>query len=85
MTLIIQHPEVDKLTQELIHYTGETPAQAIIKALQLRLEQERHRPQATANLQAVLVRIGRECAMLPVLDSRIPDLILGYDDHGIPA
>jgi antitoxin VapB len=28
--------------------------------------------------------IARECAVLPVRDSRPPDEILGYDEHGVP-
>jgi hypothetical protein len=31
-----------------------------------------------------LDEIARHCSRLPVLDSRTPDEILGYDEHGLP-
>ena len=31
-----------------------------------------------------LLRIGRECAALPLLDDRSPEAILGYDAFGVP-
>jgi antitoxin VapB len=31
-----------------------------------------------------LDEIALHCSRLPVLDSRSPDAILGYDDHGLP-
>lgn len=31
-----------------------------------------------------LEEIAEHCANLPVLDSRTPDEILGYDPHGLP-
>ena len=34
---------------------------------------------------AALMAIGRAFAMLPVLDSRSDDEILGYDDYGLPT
>jgi len=37
-----------------------------------------------ASIKHELLRIGRECAALPVLDARPPDEILGYDEAGLP-
>lgn len=31
-----------------------------------------------------LDKIAKRCAALPVLDSRLADEILGYDEHGLP-
>lgn len=31
-----------------------------------------------------IMAIAEHCANLPVLDSRHPDEILGYDEHGLP-
>lgn len=31
-----------------------------------------------------LDEIGKRCAALPVLDARVTDEILGYDEHGLP-
>jgi prevent-host-death family protein len=36
-------------------------------------------------LKDVLLRIGRECAVLPLLDHRTAEEIIGYDGHGVPA
>ncbi len=31
-----------------------------------------------------VMEIGRHCALLPLLDRRRPDEILGYDGNGLP-
>ncbi len=83
MALRIENSEADHLAKELARYTGESVTQAVIVALRERLEREKRRGQPS--LAEELVRIGKECAALPVLDKRTPDAILGYDDHGLPA
>jgi antitoxin VapB len=45
-----------------------------------RLKQERRRQIIRAQLEEILDRVDR----LPILDSRSPDEILGYDEHGLP-
>lgn len=81
MALRIDNPEADHLAQELAKRTGESVTQAVIIALRERLERATQQPSITEKL----VRIGQECAALPVLDERTPDEILGYDEHGLPA
>jgi antitoxin VapB len=83
MALRIDSPEADQLAKELTRYTGETVTQAVITALRERLDRERRRQQSS--LAEELVRLGKECAALPVLDGRMPDEILGYDESGLPA
>jgi len=83
MALRIENPEADHLAKELAKYTGESVAQAVIVALRERLEREKRRGQPS--LAEELVRIGKECAALPVLDNRTADEILGYDENGLPA
>ena len=85
MALEINHPEVDKLTHELADYTGETVTQVLITALRERLAREKARRHQSLSLQDELMRIGRECAALPVLDSRSPEEILGYNGYGVPG
>ena len=77
----LNHPEVKKLAGEIISYTGETMTQAVVNALRKRLlrERKKYRPQPPS-LQEELLRIGQECAALPILDRRTPDEILGYND-----
>ena len=50
-----------------------------------RQARELARRQRTASIQQELLRIGRECAALPVIDPRPADEILGYDEVGLPA
>jgi antitoxin VapB len=83
MALSIKHPEADRLARELARQTGESLTEAVIKALRERLMREAGRVRAVP-LSEELRRIGERCAALPVLDTRPPDEILGYDDQGLP-
>ena len=85
MSLTINHPEVDKLAQELVRYTGETLTQAVLRALRERLEQEKAKQKFPLTLKEELLEIGRSCAALPVLDNRSPEAILGYNEIGVTA
>jgi antitoxin VapB len=81
MSLNIKHPEAERLARELAAKTGETLAEAVIKALRERLlreEARRHSP----NLVDEILAIGGRCAALPDRDTRSADEILGYDKHG---
>jgi antitoxin VapB len=82
MALRINNPEADSLARELARTTGESITQAVILALRERLEREQGRQQPS--LAEELVRIGKECAALPVLDGRTADELLGYDEEGLP-
>lgn len=85
MTLEIHDPEVDELARELARTTGETVPEAVLNALRERLVRERERQHQPQVLAETLVRIGRQCAALPVLDERPADEILGYDEQGLPT
>ena len=85
MTLRINHPEADDLAQELARTTGETVSQAVINAIRERLEREKMRQTKLEFRAETLLRIGQECAALPLLDDRHPDEIIGYDAHGVPV
>ena len=78
MALKINHPEIEQLMRELVDYTGETTTQMLLNTLRERLAREKARRRRPLSLQDELLRIGRECAALPVLDSRTPEEILGY-------
>jgi hypothetical protein len=56
--------------------------QAVDRAIAERLERIR-RTRNRGALAERLLKIGRECAKLPVLDKRSPDEML-YDDSGLP-
>lgn len=83
MAISIKDPETDRLARALAAATGETITDAIRNALRDRLEREQHR---TAPSVAIRVRrIQERVAKLPVLDPRIPDVIVGYGDDGAPT
>ena len=84
MAISIKSLETERLAREIAAKTGESLTGAIQKALEERLErlQQQRRSQVLASqLQDILRRVDQ----LPVLDSRTPDEILGYDDHGLPS
>ena len=80
----IDSPEANELVQELIGYTGETTPQAIVNALRERLAREKAKQHRRRSVKDEVLRIGRECADLPVVDPGSPEEILGYDQHGLP-
>lgn len=57
--------------------------EAVIKALRERLARE-ERKRAAPLLKQELNAIIERCAALPVLDSRTPEEIIGFDDRGVP-
>ena len=80
MVLSIKNTKADQLARELAELTGETITDAVVAALQARLEVERRRGRHRT-LDDIVQRFGR----LPVLDKRAPDDILGYDEFGLPS
>ena len=80
MALSIKSDRVDRLARELAALTGESITEAVETSLEARLDAERrrHRP---AGLDDI---VDRFC-LLPVLDERTDDAILGYDDDGLPT
>jgi antitoxin VapB len=83
MALSIKSMEAERLARELAERTGESLTGAIQKALEERLDRlkQQRRSQILANqLEEILHRVDQ----LPILDTRNPDEILGYDEHGLP-
>ena len=83
MALNIRNPETEKLAEALAKLTGESKTEAVTQALRYRLARLR-RERTQRRLVDELDEIALHCARLPVLDSRTPDEILGYDEHGLP-
>ncbi|TGO02663.1 hypothetical protein PN36_21080 [Candidatus Thiomargarita nelsonii] len=82
MTLTINHPDAILLVQE--RYTGETLTQAVLNALRERIKKEKERQKGAISLKDELLQIGKQCAaLLPVLDNRSPEEILGYNKDGV--
>jgi antitoxin VapB len=84
MPLSIKDPDADRLARTLAQRTGETLTEAVIKALRERLERELRKEQAVDCLVEDAMEISRHCALLPLLDRRRSDEILGYDESGLP-
>ena len=83
MALYIKHPDAKRLAEELSAHTGESLADAVVKALRERLVRETGgalRP----GLKEDLLAMGDRLAALPDLDPRSSDEILGYDERGVP-
>ena len=84
MALNIRNQEAEKLAEAVAAMTGESKTQAVTEALKDRLKTLK-RQKSRRNLAARLDEIAKHCATLPVLDTRRPEDILGYDEHGLPS
>jgi len=83
MALSIKSMEAERLAREIAAKTGESLTDAIRKALEERLDRLRNQRRSQI-LASQLEEILRRVDQLPVLDSRSPEEILGYDEHGLP-
>jgi antitoxin VapB len=84
MALSIKDPETERLARALAERTGESITVATRRALEERLRRVGSEARKAALLED-LEAIQRRWNALPVLDSRTPDEIVGYDEHGIPS
>jgi antitoxin VapB len=83
MAMSIKSIEVERLAREISAKTGESLTGAIQKALEERLQRlkrQRREQIVFSQLEEILARVDQ----LPILDSRTPDEIIGYDEHGLP-
>ncbi len=83
MALSIKSLETERLAREVAAKTGESITGAIRNSLAERLDRLNceHRGR---NLMSQLEEILHRIDQLPVLDSRTPDEIIGYDENGLP-
>ena len=80
MALTIENPEVERLAHELARMTGEPVDLAVEKALRHELVTA---PTRHGKSVREIVREAQErLAELPVLDTRTPDEIIGYNEFG---
>lgn len=83
MHLNIKNDQAHRMAQELSFLTGENLTQAVIKAIEERLERERIREQSNRKgIGAQLQQLVDQCVALPLLDHRHTDEIL-YDENGL--
>jgi antitoxin VapB len=83
MALSIKNPEVERLARELAAKTGESITDAVLVALRERLAEQELR--SRFGVKDRLMAIVEEARLLPLLDTRTEDEILGYDEFGIPT
>jgi antitoxin VapB len=83
MPLSLKNHDAERLARQIASETGESLTEAIRKALEerwQRLKTKRRSRILTGQLQDLLRRVDA----MPDLDTRSPDEILGYDEHGMP-
>jgi antitoxin VapB len=83
MALNIKSREADAIARRLAETTGESITEAVLRALRERLQREEGRKRIRS-LKEEILEISNRCAALPDFDTRSPDEIIGYDEHGIP-
>ena len=81
MALSIRNPRAEHLARAVANTTGETMTDAIIDALQDKLQRLESGGPVDAEL-ARIMSISRRCAALPTTDTRSEDEILGYPAAG---
>ncbi len=81
MALSIKNPRAEKLAREVAAESGENLTQALIHALEERLERLRGR-QTISDIAEEIMAISKRCSALPDQDTRTPDQIVGYDRDG---
>jgi antitoxin VapB len=80
MALSIKSARADQLARDLAALTGESITDAVVVSLEARLDLERRRRRERS-----LADIVDRFRVLPVIDERDPDDIVGYDVHGLPS
>ena len=83
MALSLKDPETDRLARAVSAMTGESLTVAVRTALAERMEREQLRRGRRGSIVAEVEEIVRRLAAAPVLDSRTPDEIIGYDETGM--
>jgi antitoxin VapB len=83
MVLSIKDSETDALVRQLATLTGESITEAVFVSVKERLERLKSK-NSPYSLAQELDAIAQRCASLPVLDSRSPEELIGYDEQGLP-
>jgi antitoxin VapB len=83
MPLSIKNNATERLARQVARETGESLTKAIQRALEERWERLKTKRRSRA-LTGQVEDLLRRVDALPNLDSRPPDEILGYDEHGMP-
>ena len=83
MAISIRNPKVEIIAREIAETCNITMTQAIIEALEeKRKNLELANLPVSFNLDKIL-KLSDECSLLPDMDKRTSDEILGYTEEGI--
>jgi antitoxin VapB len=83
MSLSIKNENTERLARKVADETGESITEAIQKSLEERWQRLKERKRGRV-LASQIEDLLRRVDALPTLDSRSPDEIVGYDEHGMP-
>ena len=82
-------PEIEQLARLVAARSGTTPERVLTEAVEARAREMgvmptgNHRPSRKPSADRMMA-ISERFAAYPVLDSRSPDEITGYDEFGVP-
>ena len=82
MALSIRNPRAEQLAKEIAAISGENITQVIIHALENHIERLRG-SRLNPNTVEEIMNNSRRCSLLPDIDERTPDEILGYNKNGV--
>jgi len=84
MALSIRNKRVEALARSLAYERGESITDAILEALESRLQQLGQAPRLARDLATIETSIKR-IASLPALSNATAEEIIGYDQNGLPS
>jgi antitoxin VapB len=84
MALSLRNKQLEELARALAYERGESITDAILEALEARLNQLGPVPRLSRDI-ALMENAALRIAALPVLSGATPDEIIGYDQDGLPA
>jgi antitoxin VapB len=84
-SLNIKDPEVYAIATELARRTGTSLTEVVRESLRNSLQAEKARRSGQSRTLNRVMEIAERVSSYPVLDSRSPEEILGYDENGLPG
>lgn len=89
MAFHIRNSEAEDALRRLCELTGESPTEAVLKSVHLRLQSEIKARKETSRRKERLLekyrQVRQRIASQPLLDPRSSDEILGYGEDGLPS
>jgi len=85
MAIYIKNTKAESLAREVADRYGVSLTEAVISALESKLQEPYFAVKTSNRLADELLNIGQRCSRLPDLDMQSANTILGYDDIGVPT